>query len=136
MAVGDHPSNLPYTHDPTPDPKPRVTVDADKPSSLKYPRRSPPQLKSPNPLNITGMNEPVGGTTTTDERLSYLENRIEKYDAQTVSFLGSLANLSEALVKVERLLRQTARGCDRLAQGKSRGNLGLPSEEDWKAGAE
>lgn len=132
MAVGDHPSNLPYTHDPTPDPKPRV---AEKPSSLKYPRRSPPQLKSPNPLNITGMNEPVGGTTTTDERLSYLENRIEKYDAQTVSFLGSLANLSEALVKVERLLRQTARGCDRLAQGKSRGNLGLPSEEDWKAGA-
>ena len=77
--------------------------------------------------------ELIGGPTTTNERLDSLEKSQERNKAQAVSVLTSLVNLSNAIVDLQRLLRQTARGVDRLAQGKSRGNLGLPSDEDWKS---
>lgn len=104
---------------------------------------------------------PLGGPTTSGERLDALEEEQgkwgvrlvalnlniqeavtaitelrrsrERHDAQAVALQNHFVETSLAILELTRLLKQTIRGVERLAQGHSKGNLGLPTAEDWAA---
>lgn len=109
-------------HVPVPDPKPRVHV--------------PPRTLQPEGRVLPGSTHsiapaPLGGPTTTNERLDSLEKSRERHDAQAVALRNSIVEIVTGMANLTRLLKQTARGVERLAQGHSQGNLGLPTDEDW-----
>ena len=135
-------------HQPVPDPKPRVQVPLKPNPGLKDSFLAPPRATPEPPDEVDAMarakTDPgckVGGPTTDSERLHALEARSDileasrgSYDIQVVSLLEHILRQSKAITEMRSLLRQTIRGVERLAQGHSKGNLGLPSEEDWEAG--
>lgn len=122
-------------HVPVPDPKVRVLPD--------------------EPLGAHSSNNFVHVTG----RLNNLERSRESYDLQVAGLLShildqgksitsleisrngqevqsevlrnSIINIVRGMASLTRLLKQTSRGVERLAQGHSAGNLGLPTFDDW-----
>ena len=113
-------------HVPVPDPKPRVHVP---PQTLRDLSEANAQKESLEANGYTSANNFIQVT----ERLNQLERSRERYEAQSMALRNLLSAMDCSITSLRRLLRQTSRGVDRLAQGKSRGNLGLPTEEDWKS---
>lgn len=105
---------------------PRVHIP---PKTLRDLSEANAQLESLEADGYTSANNFIQVT----ERLNQLERGRERHDAQAVTMFDSITRVSLAIVRLQRLLRQTVRGVERLSQGHSKGNLGLPTDEDWKS---
>lgn len=107
-------------HVPVPDPTPRVRT---------------PEKVIPRPhgtVMLPPTDNRVEVPMTSSKRLDSLEKSRERYDAQAVSLRNSIVEISTGMANLTRLLRQTVRGIERLGQGHSIGNLGLPTVDDWQ----
>lgn len=147
-------------HDSVPDPTPRGVAPLPSkvdPHAYAYPEVAPPTKVPEDPIggpttsskrldaleaNMSRLQDDFAGVgpgpTITSSRLHTLEQNWKNQVAEAVSVKTSMVNLSNSIIEIvcsmanlHRNLKQTARGVERLAQGHSSGNLGLPTEDDW-----
>ena len=83
-----------------------------------------------NPRNLDEDTPMVGGGTwrTLINRVAALEKEVALLKRDPTPPPQTLRKHCE---KLENMIRATIRGVTRLSEGHSKGNLGLPSDEDW-----